>query len=270
MKGVIFDKSEVRPPVIYWGGKTKMLRWIAPNIPAHRSYIEPFCGGASVFFYKQPCALSILNDKHFAVYTFFKVLSNERLRKELFVMLDETLYAVSAMREGNKILNSPGGYTSVEIAWAFFFCTNNSFANMLYSKTMDVNIGGSGCFPMAFLRKVEVLYSEMVLKRLSNLHVYNRDALEVIKLGNKSSFIYCDPPYIGTSMEHYGGYSEEDYIALLDLLASLDSKVLISSFENEILRSFIKANKWSVQRFASGDKLKVGSVEVLVGNYPIV
>jgi DNA adenine methylase len=33
----------VRPPTTYYGGKTRLAGWIASLLPAHRTYLEPFC-----------------------------------------------------------------------------------------------------------------------------------------------------------------------------------------------------------------------------------
>ena len=48
-----------------------MLKHILPLIPPHRIYIEPFCGGAAVFFAKQPAQLSIINDTNKEIVNFY-------------------------------------------------------------------------------------------------------------------------------------------------------------------------------------------------------
>ncbi|WP_161802725.1 DNA adenine methylase, partial [Serratia sp. 506_PEND] len=42
-------------PIIPWvGGKRKLARQIVPLFPVHTCYVEPFCGGAALFFMKPP------------------------------------------------------------------------------------------------------------------------------------------------------------------------------------------------------------------------
>jgi DNA adenine methylase len=62
----------MKTPVSYYGGKQRMLRHILPLIPLHDKYVEPFCGGAAVFFAKQQAKLEIINDKNGEVVNFYR------------------------------------------------------------------------------------------------------------------------------------------------------------------------------------------------------
>ena len=44
------------------GGKARLAKKIGPLIPEHTTYVEPFAGGAAVYFYKEPAKKEILND----------------------------------------------------------------------------------------------------------------------------------------------------------------------------------------------------------------
>lgn len=39
-------------PLAYIGGKRRLAKQIAALIPTHVTYVEPFAGGAQVFFHK--------------------------------------------------------------------------------------------------------------------------------------------------------------------------------------------------------------------------
>ena len=75
------------PLLLYPGGKYKIRDWICSFIPEHKIYIEPFCGGASIFFAKTPSEVEILNDINGEICNFFRVLreEGEELAKQVFL-----------------------------------------------------------------------------------------------------------------------------------------------------------------------------------------
>ena len=52
----------MKTPITYYGGKQTMLKHILHLIPEHRLYTEAFCGGAAVFFAKNPSDGEVIND----------------------------------------------------------------------------------------------------------------------------------------------------------------------------------------------------------------
>lgn len=83
--------------------------------------------------------------------------------------------------------------------------------------------------------------------------------------------VYADPPYIGSDMGHYKGYSENDYKDLLNALSKVKGKFLLSSYPSTILSQYIKKFKWRTKRVEKSvtvtkhtDKKKT---EMLVFNY---
>ena len=93
----------VKHPILkYYGSKFRLAQWIISHFPAHRHYVEPFGGGASVLLVKEPAPLETINDLNDKIINFFRVLraSPEELvkqirltpwaRKEYEYCLDET------------------------------------------------------------------------------------------------------------------------------------------------------------------------------------
>ena len=54
--------QEINSPFRYAGGKFYARKLIIEHIPTHRYYIEPFAGGASIFFAKEKVQENWLND----------------------------------------------------------------------------------------------------------------------------------------------------------------------------------------------------------------
>src|SRR5450759_5529755 len=49
-------------PLAYIGGKNRLAAKIISLLPEHTTYVEPFAGGAQVFFHKRPSEVEVLND----------------------------------------------------------------------------------------------------------------------------------------------------------------------------------------------------------------
>lgn len=67
-------------PLIKWpGGKSSEIQYIIDIIPKnYERYVEPFCGGAAVFFYLEP-RKAIINDISFNLTKFYDLIKNEDL-----------------------------------------------------------------------------------------------------------------------------------------------------------------------------------------------
>jgi DNA adenine methylase len=51
------------PPLIRWpGGQSRTCRKLRGRYPKHKTYVEPFAGGASFFFDKEPSEIEVLGD----------------------------------------------------------------------------------------------------------------------------------------------------------------------------------------------------------------
>ena len=58
-------------PTSYIGGKNRLAKRIIEIFPKHATYVEPFAGGAQVFFHKEPSVVEILSDRDGEIINFF-------------------------------------------------------------------------------------------------------------------------------------------------------------------------------------------------------
>ena len=50
------------PPLKYFGGKWLLAPWIIEHFPSHKTYVEPYGGGASVLLRKPRAATEVYGD----------------------------------------------------------------------------------------------------------------------------------------------------------------------------------------------------------------
>src|ERR1700694_5954913 len=84
-------------PLAYIGGKNRLAAQIISVLPEHTTYVEPFAGGAQVFFHKQPSQVEVLNDLDFDVVNFFRVCQwhyQELVRCLEFVPVSRKLHSL--------------------------------------------------------------------------------------------------------------------------------------------------------------------------------
>lgn len=82
------------PKILRWpGGSRRFQSLLLRYVPAHRVYVEPFCGGASLFFAKEPAEVSVLGDTDPRVIeTYERVRRGEILKCPLIVPNSRELY----------------------------------------------------------------------------------------------------------------------------------------------------------------------------------
>ncbi|MEO1065520.1 MAG: DNA adenine methylase, partial [Actinomycetota bacterium] len=81
----------MKPPVRYYGGKTRLAPWLASLMPELPVYVEVFTGSAAVLLARPQVRHEILNDRDGNVVTFFRVLRDRP--DELIEALQLTPYA---------------------------------------------------------------------------------------------------------------------------------------------------------------------------------
>lgn len=234
----------LKTPITYYGGKQQMLRHILPKIPTHHTYIEPFFGGGSVFWGKPPSAAEVVNDSNNRLITFYKVLKYDL--DELQTLIDETFHSRAQHRETDAEYESGEVEISdvLRMAWAVWVQTNMSFSSV---------IGGGfgydryGSCALRLHNKKKLL-CDAYQERLKRVTIESYDVLKVMKAYDApDAFFYLDPPYVSSDQGMYKGYSEDDFVKLLDACAGLKGRFLLSSYPEPILLEYRQKWGWSTE-----------------------
>lgn len=234
------DGSDIdisNPPVRYKGGKWRIASWIIDHFPKHTSYVEPFCGGASVFFQKQPSEIETLNDLNGNVVTFFDMLRANP--EELIRLIQLTPYS----RDEWERAHHPPVDDPMEIARAFYIRSRMSFDS------------GEGRWKSGFRYMVNNRRGKTVTmewndvnmlwaaaRRLKDAQIENTDALTIIqRFDSKDTLFYVDPPYMFDtrhSNEEYYTHemTDQQHIELAIELKNCEGMVILSGYDHPLYR----------------------------------
>lgn len=262
------EKLNMKTPVTYYGGKQQMAKHILPLIPEHNLYCEPFCGGAAIFFAKEKSNVEVLNDTNRELINFYRVVQNEfaALEKEIQI----SLHSRDLHRRAYVIYNNPDMFPELKRAWALWMLSVQGFAGKL-DGTWGYDVK-KNTTSKKIANKRNYFSVDLAIK-LQNVQLECADALYIMHARDRDdSFFYVDPPYYNSNMGHYDGYSINDYEELLQTLANLKGKFMLSSYPSPILTQYTKEYGWKTKSFDSkvsvnGKAKRKTKTEALTMNY---
>lgn len=167
------------------------------------------------------------------------------------------------------IYHSPFIFSDVPRAWAFWYATNFGFSHIIGNCRIMTNSKN-----ICLLENKINNFTDIYSKRLKGVQIENNEATELIeKHDTEETFHYIDPPYVGAQQGHYGGYEQEHFNLLLDILSKIKGKFLLSSYPNEELTKYVKLFGWKQKEIflhlnSSSTKGKKRQ-EILTFNYEI-
>jgi len=246
----------MRSPIMWFGGKGNMARKLLDLMPPHQHYVEPFCGGASLFFAKRPSGgVETLNDLDSGIVNFYRVLRDP----EQFARFERLAQFTPYSREEYYECRATWADCSdpVERAWRWWVVARMSFSGSFgHSWSTAVSSTGRGMagttskFTSAIDRLPEVH------SRLRQAQVENTDFRTIIERYNApGTLCYCDPPYVRSTRqpgEQSGEYKNEmdetDHRDLVALLLEYPALVMLSGYDHPIYEPLDEAG-WTRYTF---------------------
>lgn len=233
------------PPVRYFGGKWRIGSWILEQFPPHSTYVEPYCGGASILFRKQPSQYEVLNDLNSSIVTFFDVLRSRG--QELIDVIQLTPYSREEHRKAHDEVPLDYPDRQLEVARRFYVRSRQSFG----SGEGDYSTGwrfqknhrrGLSCVEEFY--RTEQLY--LAAERLKAVQIENDDAIKCIqRFDTPETLFYVDPPYqFETRHSNEHRYSHEmtdkQHAELATELFLVKGMVLLSGYQSPLYESLFK------------------------------
>lgn len=269
----------MRPPIPYYGAKTRLAGWITGLLPNHRTYVEPCAGSAAVLFAKRPSPVEIVNDTDQNVTVFYRTLRDRET--ELARALRFTPYARAEYADAKL----DGDLDDLERARRFFIRATQGF-----------NAAGTGRWAgwSNGIRKGSTSDTHTVAAIVDRLHLFAdrlrrvviecRDAVGVIQsYDTPDTVTYIDPPYLASTRRGlnrqrpkdyaHDASSEADHRRYAEAAHACAGTVLVSGYDSPLYAD-LYADWWRVCRevtVPSAVRAGVGgdrAVEVLWSNRP--
>ena len=236
----------------YYGGKGILAPWIVGMLPAHRTYVEPFCGAASVLFAKERSYAEVLNDKSAEVVNLFSILRDEATADRLIEAVFLTPYSLDEYHSAYAYSEDP-----LERARRFlvrsamgFFADSCNRANPIPGFRADVRRRG-GISAHSFMRFPDRL--RFFVDRLRGVVVHNMEALDIIrKYDRDDTLFYIDPPYVKqtrTQADHHQyecDMDDREHERLVELCLNLQGKAVVSHYAHPIYDRLADAG-WRIE-----------------------
>lgn len=257
--------NPTRPLLRYHGGKWRLADWLISHFPAHRVYVEPFGGAASVLLQKPRSYSEVYNDLDGEIVNVFRVMQCPEKRDRLMEMLRFTPYARAEF----------------ELAWQPTADMVESARRVIIRAQMGFGSAGATKGSTGFRRDTARRYSTAmmdwvryrdclppIVERMSGVQLENRPALDVIRTNDADGVLfYVDPPYMhdtrvmnGSTRYYRHEMSNDDHAELLDQLLALRGMVVLNGYPSAIyddaLKGWQKFSKLSRASAARGTAVR--------------
>lgn len=225
----------VARPVLRWhGGKWMLAPWIIQHMPAHRIYVEPFGGAASVLMRKPRSYAEVYNDLDDEVVNLFRVLRSDQADR-LADLLRLTPFAAEEFADAYGATDDTVERARRTIIKAFMGFGSNSIHRKSGFRS---NSNRRGTTPA----RDWVNYPDQLaaaVERLRGVVILNRDACEVMAAHDGPETLhYVDPPYLPETRDGGTDYAHEmteaQHSDLLKFLRGLNGKVIVSGYPSDL------------------------------------
>lgn len=262
----------VRQPLRWWGGKSYLAPKIVALMPPHTHYVEPYAGGCAVLFAKPYEGTSeIVNDLDGELINFWRVLQ----QPTRFTSMMRRLEATPISREEFEDAGEPSDDPIERAARLFIRCQQSFSANRKHFSCGELVRRGMNNYASKWWSCLDGM--DAIHDRLKRVVIENYDAIKLIKKEDRPyTLFYCDPPYLHETRVVTDAYNiemtAEQHEELLQTLAGIDGKFILSGYDSELYRDYAARYSWNradidIANHAAGGKTKRRMTEVLWYNF---
>ncbi len=230
-------------PLRYPGGKNKLAKFIAllckeNNLNGH--YIEPYAGGASVALHLLLNAYVkeiTINDYDRAIYAFWYSILNDT--DKFCGKLKNIDITVDSWKIFKELYSNKEKENLFDLGFAVFFLNRTNRSGIINGGIMGgIDQKGEYKIDCRFNREDLIKRIRNIAAHKNNIHLYNLDALELIRKTkkenmNSDTIFYFDPPYYlkGPSL-YMNHYKECDHEKVSEEIQKIRNARWIVSYDN--------------------------------------
>lgn len=238
-------------PYCRQGNKYRLRNQIIPLLPEHKIYVEPFAGGANIFFNKDKADKNILNDLDKDVYDRLIALQKAPLDKNKYIdlkNLDELkkFYINHSNSVPDQII-----YHKIKSCYGFGGQTVKK-ASEIYP---DIRINSPSTIILKNLEEYKEKLNDVIIKNESYESV-------ITQYDSPETLFFLDPPYENTNKNFYKDDGDFDYNKLSQILSKIKGKFFLTLndspnirmlFKNFYIKKIDATNMWS-NRYNNNNK----------------
>jgi DNA adenine methylase len=221
-------------PIIPWlGGKRRLAERLLPYFPPHECYVEPFAGGAAMYFMRPvPADVEAINDVNQELVNLYRVVKHhleELIRQFKWAFSSREIFRWHQITPTETL-------TDIQRAARFFYLQQSAFGGKVQGQTYGV---ATTAAPGFSVMRIEEMLSAAWM-RLANTYIENLPWQECVRRYDRAhTFFFMDPPYWQT--EGYGvGFEWAQYEELAETLRTMKGKAMVTLNDHPDIRALFQ------------------------------
>lgn len=255
-------------PIMYVGGKSRLVEILKPMIPQHTCYVEAFAGGANLLFSRLPSKVEVLNDFDGNLINFYKVVRDDY--EKFLKSFEFTLVSRQIFDEYKEKYKNNNYKDSIEQAHIYYYLNRAGFAADMRNPVFGTHKERRSDL------KLENIEQDIRLahSRLSKVTIENKSFEFLFDLyDTENTFFFLDSPYRETKQYAVGNFGDDKFQLLKECCEKCKGKFLYTINDDEYIRELFKDFyiqdhnvQYSVSQFDEGRR---EFKELIITNYEI-
>lgn len=235
----------INSPFRYPGGKFYARKLILSCIPKHDFYIEPFAGGASIFFAKEKADINWLNDIDEPLINCYLAIRD--YSEELIEFLQSEI-ATKERHSYYKNTFKPENKLQEAVRW--FYLNRTSYSGIMKKQNCFWGYGDKYSMrPENWPNNIR-----RTSEKLQEVKITCLDFEHIIETAPKDSFLFIDPPYFNADQDKFYNcsFTKQEHYRLSNLLKNNNKRFkFLLTYDNtpEVKQLYNWANEIQEQQW---------------------